>query len=76
MQFRLDHGRRVDTDNLAKAVMDGLTGIAWEDDSQVCVLVATRERVAGDPGVDVRILDGPESVALSDVIQTSAPKLK
>jgi Holliday junction resolvase RusA-like endonuclease len=40
-----------DTDNLAKAVMDALTQLrAWEDDSQVCVLMV-RKRYANAPAV-------------------------
>lgn len=32
------HDRRPDTDNLAKSVMDALSGVAWHDDAQVCQL--------------------------------------
>ena len=31
-----------DIDNLAKMVMDGLNGIAWNDDAQVCEIHATK----------------------------------
>ena len=31
-----------DIDNLCKMVMDGLNGIAWNDDAQVCEIHATK----------------------------------
>lgn len=34
--------RSGDLDNLAKAVLDGLNGVAWIDDSQVCHLTVSR----------------------------------
>lgn len=34
--------RRGDVDKLARAVLDALTGIAYEDDSQVCELLVTK----------------------------------
>ena len=37
---------RIDLDNLAKALLDCLTGFAFEDDSQVARLLVTRQ--AGD----------------------------
>jgi Holliday junction resolvase RusA-like endonuclease len=33
---RLPHAKKPDRDNLDKAVMDALKGLAWIDDSQVC----------------------------------------
>jgi crossover junction endodeoxyribonuclease RusA len=35
LTFYLGDKRRVDLDNLSKAVLDGLNGICWEDDRQV-----------------------------------------
>jgi len=35
--------RRRDIDNCAKAILDGLTGVAWGDDSQVAELAVTRD---------------------------------
>ncbi len=34
---------KTDLDNIAKAVMDGLNGYAWDDDSQVVSLEASKE---------------------------------
>jgi Holliday junction resolvase RusA-like endonuclease len=39
---------RPDCDNVAKAALDALTGVAWEDDSQVARLVV--EKSYGDEG--------------------------
>jgi Holliday junction resolvase RusA-like endonuclease len=40
--FFRENERRVDVDNLTKLVLDGLNGIAFEDDSQVVLLVASK----------------------------------
>lgn len=45
---------RPDADNLAKTVLDALNGIAWDDDSQVCVLLVEK-RYAETPGFSVLI---------------------
>ena len=55
--------RRRDVDNIAKSISDGLTGIAWEDDSQVASLSVTRagvDRVC--PRAEVRVDQMAESV--------------
>jgi len=39
---------RCDVDNVAKAALDALTGVAWEDDTQVARLVV--EKSYGDEG--------------------------
>ena len=40
-----------DLDNLAKAVLDAANGILWEDDSQICKLVLTKDySLANSPG--------------------------
>ena len=50
---------RPDLDNVAKAVLDGLTGVVYIDDAQVCDLVK-RKRYSDRPRVEVwvRELDG------------------
>lgn len=37
------HTGRPDADNVCKLVLDALTGIAWQDDTQVAYLVARKE---------------------------------
>lgn len=37
------HTKRPDIDNLAKAVLDALNGVAWDDDSQIVKLTASKE---------------------------------
>ena len=52
--------KRPDLSKLVRAVEDGLKGIVWRDDSQVCEQVA-HKRYASDlggsvrPGVDIRV---------------------
>jgi len=45
---------RPDLDKLARAVLDALTGIAWRDDAQVCVLSATKV-YADHVGADISV---------------------
>jgi len=61
----LYHTGRPDTDNLAKAVLDSLTGIAWRDDAQVSQLTASKIYVAGDesPHVEITVADITEVAA-------------
>jgi len=53
---RIEPHLRPDIDKLARAVLDGLTGVAYEDDQQVVKLTAIKEY--GDiEGVWIRIVD-------------------
>lgn len=52
--FREDK-RRVDIDNLEKAMLDGMSGVFFEDDSQVKVKKATLRYDEERPGVEVTI---------------------
>ena len=45
---------RTDTDNMAKAVLDGCNAIVWLDDVQITRLFALKE-AAEAPGVDVKV---------------------
>ena len=47
--------RRRDIDNATKAVMDGLNGIVWYDDSQVVELVVTREVDRDQPRAEITV---------------------
>ena len=42
---RAGERRKVDVDNLAKLVLDGLNGVAWVDDNQVLQIIATKRYV-------------------------------
>lgn len=51
--------KKPDIDNIAKAVLDGLNGIAWDDDKQIVELIVCK-RYCVDPMVIVAIeeMDG------------------
>ena len=36
------HVKRPDIENLAKGIMDSLSGVVYDDDSQVCELILTK----------------------------------
>lgn len=54
---------RADVDNLAKAVMDALNGLAWADDRQIVDLNVTKEWAALNPNgcvlVDAQAVTAP-----------------
>jgi len=54
--------KKNDCDNLAKSVLDALTGIAWNDDGQVYRLFIEKWIAAGDekPHVEITIAYGAE----------------
>ena len=47
--------KRPDLDNVLKAIKDGLNGVAWKDDSQVCVLRECRKGYSDTPRVLVTV---------------------
>ncbi len=55
LTFKLGDRRRIDSDNLSKAVLDAMNGIVWEDDDQVVDLHIRKVRPSGTPGVIVEI---------------------
>ena len=70
MKFRLKRPKTVkrdyptvapDLDKLVRGVNDGLTGVAFLDDSQVVQLTASKE-YSDNPGVDIEISDGFDCV--------------
>lgn len=54
MTETVPHTKKPDTDNLAKAVLDGLLGLAYRDDSQISELVA-KKYYSLNPRVEVEI---------------------
>jgi Holliday junction resolvase RusA-like endonuclease len=59
MRFCRSTRQRVDLDNLAKSILDGLNGIAFADDSQIVELLAVKAVDPEAPGtwVEVRELE-------------------
>ena len=55
LEFHLPDHRRVDVDNLSKAVLDALNGIAWDDDTQVTDLHVLKVIDKASPGVVVTL---------------------
>lgn len=53
---------RPDLDKLARAVLDGITGVCFEDDSQVTRLLVVKRRAgtAEEPGVMIHVEPGEE----------------
>ena len=47
--------KRPDADNIAKAILDALNGIAWKDDNQVVQLVVIKLWTTEHPKTDVSI---------------------
>jgi Holliday junction resolvase RusA-like endonuclease len=52
--YRKDN-RRVDLDNLSKAVLDACNGIIWEDDRQVTQLHLSKYKDKDNPRVEITI---------------------
>lgn len=52
------HTKKPDTDKLARAVMDALSGVVWRDDSQVTDLHPTKRYAELDeqPGAHIRVV--------------------
>lgn len=38
----IGYTKKVDADNLAKSILDALNGVAYDDDSQVCLLIVQK----------------------------------
>jgi len=60
MHFWRRNKRRADLDNLEKAVMDSLNGVAWRDDSQVIEKYSRKEVDPNRPGVTIVIAEAIE----------------
>jgi hypothetical protein len=57
LTFFLPNARRVDSDNLAKCVQDGLNGIMWKDDQQNMDLVIHKYVCRTLQGVLIRVCE-------------------
>ena len=57
LRFQRKGRVRADLDNLVKAVLDGLNGIAFGDDRQIIELVADVHYGCASPGVHIAIED-------------------
>lgn len=66
---RAFHASKPDRDNLDKAVMDALKGLAWNDDAQVCQGAIEKWIAAGDeqPHVVIRICELENSASTPDL---------
>ncbi len=49
------HTSKPDLDKLIRCVKDALTGVAWMDDSQVCLMRTVSKRYGSNPGVKIMI---------------------
>lgn len=48
-QKGLPHASKPDLDNVIKSILDGLNGVAWEDDAQVYKIHAVKHWYDGEP---------------------------
>lgn len=61
LEFYLRDNRRVDADNLSKAVCDALNGIAYKDDRQIIDLHIMKVICKTNPGVHIFVFKEMES---------------
>jgi len=59
------HTRKPDLDKLTRAIKDALTGVIWEDDAQVCAIVATKRYALPGEGAGCSI--GVDAIPLTQV---------
>lgn len=55
--FRRQTRQRVDIDNLAKSVLDGMNKIVYEDDTMIKATVISLDFDKQNPGVDIWVFD-------------------
>lgn len=58
-QKGLPHTSKPDMDNVIKSILDGLNGVAWEDDAQVYKIHAVKHWYDGEP-MTIVIVEGAE----------------
>lgn len=58
LEVRLFHGtkRKVDIDNFNKLIFDALTGIIYEDDSQITKLVILKDYDKANPRIEIDVI--------------------
>ena len=49
------HIKKPDLDNVAKSVLDALNGLAFDDDSRICLLRVTKQYTLDDPRVELTL---------------------
>jgi len=42
LKGNISYIKKIDSDNLAKSILDALNGVAYDDDSQVCLLIVQK----------------------------------
>lgn len=65
LTFFLGNARRIDLDNLSKAVQDGLNNVAWLDDQQNITLTLNKYVCRECQGVLVTIKPNPRAVEIT-----------
>lgn len=66
LKFLLPDLRRIDLDNLSKAVQDGLNGIVWKDDKQNTRLVIEKYVCRSWQGVLVQVEENTQPVEIEE----------
>ena len=64
--FFLKTARRIDLDNLAKCVQDGLNGVVWEDDQQNVRLILDKYICRAKQGVFVQVSKNERLLEISE----------
>lgn len=58
--FAFRPAKRGDLDNMLKVVLDSLKGIAWQDDSQIVLLTASRYEDKNNPRLEIDVMEAPK----------------
>jgi Holliday junction resolvase RusA-like endonuclease len=66
LTFNYPDRRSVDVDNLIKAVLDGLEGVAYQNDSQIVEVIGRKLICPSKPGVQIVIDDALAVLGLEE----------